>query len=474
MMDFKKRFKKANTRSVNIESPRNIAVRVYSYDTTSSNIADHSATGLDLRTKSMVTVHLRSLDNPLTSGHNRPEIRDIANAKERKTHVVADPKGEKSGVIIFQDCRKVGESTFTSNWANAAIHNGESALEGIETGYTTIVLAPDKFDPRNPSKELRNTAFTRQAKLSAAQVFGNAQVEEMKAFMLRCLTCSDGNGKYRPEFILRYVDRSGPQMDVDSAIFTSTLTKMPDETYVVSDAAASLETFFTQTQDSAGNDNTRPHFSALQELVAYMTNTPSVGVDTFAVEIIPVARRNFGTTKRKDFFAIRNYTKPTGLLSKNERSDKGESYFARFHKPTENKRPIKLWIPAYATTLCATEEVMNKGIPQISLVDYRFVKDVMTLDVFPAGYEQTYLPTKNFNFPEMLIQRYASDSFATPTSGDSPQQAGENQSINAGEHQPALGVQSAAPLTQSIPAPNSKMSPIDDQLMHELDRLINV
>lgn len=473
MMNFKKAFEAANSHSFSTVSPRNIALRVHAYDLTARDPSDHFVTGLDLYTQQVVSVRLRPLDNPLNSGRTRPELKDIANASERKTHVVA-AEGDNGGVIIFQDCRPSGSQSFTANWANAAIHNGLSKLETIEKGYTTIVLAAGRFDPRNPSAELRNTAFTRQAKLSSAQLFANGDLQAMKEFMLRCLECKEGNGRYRPEFILRYIDQSSGSVDVDSALYTSHLTKNDEDMYVNAPAQESLDAFLSSSNDSTAE--TPKHYIALQELIAFMQDNPTIPAEEFSVEVIPVIRRSFGSNKRKDFFSLNRYTNGGETFYRNERSERGDAYFKRFHKPTDVKRPIKLWVPAYVATLAATQEVMKGGVPQLEMVDYRFVKDVTTFDVFASGYEQSYLPTKHFAFDDKLVERYdaARSDDGTHQLGQSSQTDMDIPTSSVPDHG---NVHGCAPAQQAEPVMNSrqlntKLPSLDDHVLDDLHQLI--
>ncbi|ATC60277.1 hypothetical protein [Vibrio anguillarum] len=408
-INFKDAFKKANERTNVKNSPRNIPVLVQSYNVESSKLEEHFIYGLDLIKNTQIKISLRPLDEPLTSGHSRLEIRDLADTSNKKVHVAAEGESQSytGGIIVFENCYTTGKDTYSASWANTAVHKGGINQERIESSYTTIVVHPSKFDPRQPQKPLHNVAFVRQAQVNYSRAFAAANSDEMLAFLKICMNQQIGQGGYRPEAILRYVDKRNPaEIDVYSVLLTSpTYFSEEESKHLLYSPSECVDIFLGKPLNQRSAEITSDNYLALQAIVSEMKANSSLDFSSFFVEIIPVVRRNLGSEKRKELFGlVRKENGQSGYLI-NQRSKVGDRYFNRFHKRASNET-LKLWIPATISTLCAFDISEENGAEVKRPVDYHFVKEVFTNDVFPSGFEQHYLPTQFFSNDQFIIERY--------------------------------------------------------------------
>lgn len=459
-------FEKAAQSSFKQVQPRNIALRVERYDINGDDRSKHCAIGTDITTGKKVSIYLRSLSKPLASGHSRLEIADLANSREIKTHVAADLNG-KGGVIVFDECRETKEGVYLSSWASTAIHNGRFSHEAIESGFTTMVMAPARFDARHPDKELSNVVYARHAKTGEAQLFACADVQNMTRFMATSLNCPEGEGKYRPEVILRYIDKTDGDIAVQALLLSSVLKKNEDDEYSLLSGANCVAEYLRYRPDGEEHPNLR--YLAFQEIVEVMKSEPNLPIEQFAVEIIPVVRRNFGSKARADFYSlVRHDNGNNGYYMKNERTKKGNAYFNRFHKPNEQGGLNKLWYPAHIVTMCAMETKQTANGELRSPIDYRFIKDVTTHDVFPSGYEMTYIPTENLYLEDKLISRFSKENSFVSSASAADEQNDEKKNIES-----SLNAESVSnyQLPETTERPINLMGEEDEMLM-ELERLI--
>ncbi|CAH6938276.1 conserved hypothetical protein [Vibrio chagasii] len=399
-MDFLNKFKTATARRPK-QQLQNRAVKIKSYNLSSAKNEEHTVVGTDLLNNIEVEISLAVQSVALESGHSRLELAQIANPQSGKVHVSV------GGVLIFENCREIGVNRFVSDWANAAIHRPELTSESIEMGYSTVVLHPARIDARNPSKNVFNTAFVRTVKTKEAKAFSCAETTELFQFLGLTLNPKVGQGGYRPEAIVRFVDRSNQELGeaVGSIILTAPTVKQDlpngDTHYVVCDAQTTMREIF-----SSPTDNTPKAYTGFQMIFEEMKNNPSMPKESFFVEVIPVVRRNFGSEKKKAFFGLVDKPTSNGVIKINARTPIGNVLFNRFHKPSDENNVTKLWLPAVTSDLCAFDTVIEGGIEVRKPKDYRFIKDIFTKDAFPKGFEQDYIPTDNYTNKAFMVERY--------------------------------------------------------------------
>ena len=469
-MDFLNKFKKATARRPK-QQIQNRAVKIKSYNLTGSKSEEHTVIGTDLVNNVDVEVSLAVQSVALESGHSRLELAHIANPQSGKVHVAV------GGVLIFENCREIGVNRFVSDWANAAIHHPDLTSESIDMGYSTVVMQPARIDVRNPSKNVFNTAFVRTVKTKEAKAFSCAETTELFQFLGLTLNPKVGEGGYRPEAIVRFVDRTNAEQGeaVGSIILTAPTAKQElpngDTHYVVCDAQTTMREIFANPTES-----TPKAYTGFQLIFDEMKNNPAMPKESFFVEIIPVVRRNFGSEKKKAFFGLVDKLTSNGVIKVNARTLAGNALFNRFHKPSEENNLTKLWLPVITSDLCAFDTVIEGGIEVKKPKDYRFIKDVFTKDAFPKGFEQDYIPTENYKNKAYMIERYskannevkAAPSESAPMSGESNtahQSSPEDIPINEGK-------QSEQPIENQTQ--HASASDIEDaELFGELEKILN-
>ncbi len=467
MNKFKSMFQQANTRK-SANKQRNIALRVEGYDLSGTSPEEHFAYGQDLVTKKNVSVSLRASQGTLTSGYMRLELAQIANPQNTKIHVQA------GGVIIFDSCYQVTEGKFIAEWANAAIHNPALKHESVSMAYCTIVMSAARLDPRNPQKPVYNTAFVRSALVSQAQSFANSQTGELVEFLTKTLSPKEGVGQYRPEAIVRYVDQSSEQADVFSIILTSLTEKQDDDDMSFNRVCPGNKTMAKILGEQS--DATPVSYSAFQALLEDMKANADIPKESFAVEVIPVLRRNFGPEKRKELFGLVDKQTPQGVTQVNGRSQTGNLLFNRFHKNT-GEQTTKLWFPCILSQMCTFDTDIVDGAQVRKPKDYIFIKDIHTTDIFPTGYEQHHLPTKNFSDRALAVERYSgngSDEAVKAVNQEEQALATQNEVTSQQEHSvpPAKNTPSEpvkhAPQQQTSLVSTSSAGALSDDLSEEL------
>ncbi|MEZ8238691.1 MULTISPECIES: hypothetical protein [Vibrio] len=421
MNDFKNKFKTATAQRT--FTPRlNRAVRVSSYDLTGDSYESHFVIGKDLITKQEVKISLTPQSTATASGHSRLELAQIADPTSGKVHVAV------GGILIFENCRMKSGNHYISDWSNAVQHHPEKIHETISMGYSTVVLQPSRLDPRNANKPMYNTAFVRRAETNKAMAFSCSSTKELFRFIQETLTLNEGEGGKRPEAIIRYVDRTEGEVDVGSVIITAPTEKVEQENQLtanrVCDAAKTMRYLFAER-----NDDTHSSVTALQLIFEHMAENPTLPIEQFMVEVIPVVRRNFGSEKRKSFFELVDDERSGGTVKRNARSAKGKTVFSRYHIPRTNGEYgyDKVWLPSFSSELCAFDTVMNQGVESRQPKDYRFIRDIFTTDVFPKGFETDYLPTKNYSDNSFMVERYKASTNAAQEKPTNNQRNGANQ-----------------------------------------------
>lgn len=388
-------------------SKRNIALEVIDYDLTGSDPEKHFVRGFDLANNGEeVKVSLQALAQPLESGRTRLELTNLADASERKTHVKA------GGVLMFESATQVGKGVYSANWASAMIHDPKKNIEHLTKDYSTVVLGAGRVNPRAPQDAPRNTAFVRTALSAKAEAFAANNLDAFKEYFKQAMSCPNGAGAYRPEAIVRIVMAEDGVQDTASVLLSRPFKDVEGEEHKQAcSPEESLEMMLDPTSD-------RDDYKFFQMAVESLEESKDTPMEDLFIEVIPVVRRNFSPEQRKDFFAVKEVSVEgqdrTSL--QNLRSDKGDRLWNRYHKPVDNPeegqpKVTKLWFETIINTMNASEMIEEDNREIRQLIDYQFVKGMYTKDVFPRGYEDDYLPTKNFQPTEaMMIQRYSYDN----------------------------------------------------------------
>lgn len=405
------RFKKAAEDNLNQRKPVNLMVRVDKYHCNAEDVNEHFVEGTVVDPKS--NYFEKTVRVKLLKDDNKPEQLTLADYQNSKNsyHVWSSEQGknQKAGVIMFENCTNLGES-FAARFVHPMIHDSSQQNQNLSSGYCSIILRAGQIDPITGEKQ-DNTAFLRQAETSKAKAFSFDEVDKLYDYISESMIVEEGKGSYRPEAIVRLVNLTEEDPSANATIITAPFIKTDeDELGRLATPEEALESFKTVVMDGEIN-KTKISNTYFQMIVEMATANQGTDMNDAFLEVIPVTRRNIKTrsTTQDSLFMMNEEG------SKNEISNYGKALLGKFNKKTmvvdndtNEARPkyLHLWVPATFNTVNAKNDENGDA------VDYKFIGQVATTEVFPSGYNVDYIPTSNFTNPNQRKAVYGSDAIA--------------------------------------------------------------
>jgi len=358
---------------------------------------EHYVEGINLSDDKEQTIRIklrpddRTIDLVQNPEKRRYELADFANKAETASYVAdsSDPDA-KPGVLLFTNCASTGKNEFSASWVSSGIHNASNKHERLERAYCSVDVFPPSVDGTRHA-----TAQVRMLLTSESTGFAANDREGILAKIKENIGQQPGKGGYIPEVLIRLIDCTALDETNGRPLTISTTLRAPTKSLGEDD----INVYCTADETMAivlNPDSPYASHKDLQSILDFCSQPgmSDIPIENFAVEVIPVIRRNFGPETAKSFFELKEFTRNDKTVTDYALSNEGHLLRDRF-----NMKTVELINDAeeIVSHRMFTPAVFITNDHKDSSVDYSFVTKIQTLEAWPKGFKESEVPTPFFN-----------------------------------------------------------------------------